>query len=228
MKKILLIPLILIFLTACKESNNDDPIIDDDPVVDQDPIDDEDPIVEDPIIVNDPIELAFSYNLSTNLDLDITLSNDVIVESVFSEALAFDNTSYTYQDGIISIGNEYLKTLSDGFIEVLLTSENDTYNIEIEIIDDRIPQLASENEVIFQSGTNINLVFELYGGSVVQLNGNNISEIDYTIDGNSVIINTSFIDELLVSDPLRERVIISYYLENKGFITIGYLFIETN
>lgn len=220
MKKILLMLFISLLLVGCTGPEVD--IVEDDPIVDDDPI-----VNDDPITYTE-IAITVSYNQLPNINLEVMLDDSAELDYITTDALLFDEFSYTYVDGIIIFQSEYLETLSDGSIVVTVVTDKDDYIITIEIIDDRIAVLSSSAIVNYDEEININLLFELYGGSVVKLSGNNISEIDYEVDENSVIISSSFIQNLLINDPLMETVIVSYYLENKGFITIGYIFIEIN
>ena len=215
MKKILLILFVSLLLVGC--TDKEDPIVvDDDPIVD-----------DDPVTYTD-IEYTVSYNQLSDLDLEVLLDDSAALDFITTDAVLFDEFSYTYIDGVITFQKEYLQTLSDGVIVVKIHTDKDKYIITVEIIDDRIAVLSSSPIVNYDEEININLSFELYGGSVVKLSGNNISTFDYEVEGNSVIINSSYIQNTITNDPLTETIIVSYYLENKGFVTIGYIFIEIN
>jgi|SRR5690554_2652004 len=124
--------------------------------------------------------------------------------------------------------NEYdLSSLDYGEYEIKIKAKADNYNDSkfSEIINYNNfekPQIISDNEINY-NGEDIIIEFELFGGSISSVNSELISNVDYEIDNNKLIINKEFIEKELTED--KEKLIIGYTLSNKEHNVVGYIFI---
>ena len=69
-------------------------------------------------------------------------------------------------------------------------------------------------------------MFELFGGSILNLSGNDISIADYTIIDEELVIKRAYIKQYFISNPEETTLSIKYNLQLGNSYVFGYLFIE--
>lgn len=150
-----------------------------------------------------------------------------IIDQVLTWDSVTDATSYTVKinaDEYTVITTSYdLSLLEVDHIYTIQVKANGSDSSSIYstalYFDTTVPPLT------YVSGENIVIELTLDGGVFGELNGNGISEYDYSISGNTLTINFSFFESLLIDNPSRTTVIISYSIVDNDLTTIGYIFI---
>ena len=160
---------------------------------------------------NDLVEVDFSEH-SFEIDNIKDANNKIVDEIVLT-------------DNKILFSNSYLKSLDYGLnVFSVITTEGKGV-LEIVIYDDRRPLMISSNSLVFD-GNDVMLEFEVYDGSIVSIFGNDISEDDYVVDGNLLIISSAFIQGKFEENFDRKNLILGYHLSANTNEVIGYIFIS--
>lgn len=159
--------------------------------------------------IND--EMDFRIDLQANYS-DITLfdSNDVMIS----------NENYYLEGQELCINQTYLSELPLG--DNLLKLKTTTHDIIIKITIFDKPYIKSSNKVKY-TGTDIEFLFELFDGTISL--PNSMTENDYIISGNKLIIKKEYIGRELV-DKKKNEIIISYILQSSSNIVLGFICIE--
>lgn len=166
------------------------------------------------------------FNRLLTIGLDIVLEEEITLEAFYINNLNY-LTSYIEIDGQkLTFDNNLLTLLAIGQQRITLITEDSRIDIVLTIIEDDKPTLISSEEIDY-IGQDITFKFALFDGDFSVISGADIGDEDYVINGDELTIKSTFIDDLLVLDPNRRTVILSYVLALGEDKTIGYLFIVT-
>ena len=180
-----------------------------------------------PVILELLVE--YQYSIHSTLDLWVQIPQDGEVLNVKSNSdsqYLVKNEDYQESDNSVTILHDYLSGLSVGTHEFTIESTVGSFEIEIEMIDTWEPYLSQVGSIHYEVGKDLILDYELFGGLIVNLSGNDITLADYTIDGYRVIIDGDYIHQKFVSTPERTTLIIAYTISFNSDTKIGYLFIK--
>jgi hypothetical protein len=171
--------------------------------------------------------LSFTYNKDTagGLEVDLSAESLSIDKIVDEDSLILDAASVSIEDLIVSVTDEYLQTRGYGTATLTLLTSQGRIRLDIQIIDDRNPYMISSNSIVYEPGLDIVLGFELYGGEILNLYGNDITEADFTIEGSTLTIDIGFVIGKFTENPERTTLILGYTLEGNDNLAMGYLFI---
>jgi hypothetical protein len=167
-------------------------------------------------------ELRSSEEISFDFDhldqiIRIEKNQTIIADTLYSAtttSLIFDQDLFFYPSYGI---NTYEVYTNSGYFLITIT-----------VIETERPHLYSSSSVNYQSGQDITLEFNLLGGSFIKVEGNDISNQDYTFDDELLIINDSYVESILESNPDRSTIILSYQLEKDQNSFTGLIFIYIN
>ncbi len=174
---------------------------------------------------------AVHYNFSIHSTFDLlllTLTTPMEIISVNDGISPLDETTYMMTDLSIFFNSEYLQTLNVGEHTFTFTLNYGSFDATINILDTTRPYMISQSQIYTSLDRDVTVMFDLFGGEVRSLSGNNITSEDYIIDGSSVTINQTYIQNAFTLDPSRETLIIGYTLERGLDMVVGYIFIYPN
>ena len=131
-------------------------------------------------------------------------------EYVYQNNMLFDGTDFYLK-------SNYLKSFSIGMHEIILSTSTGNYLINLNITNSSNPYLVSliENYIAYI------YTFELFDGTILSIDGNNITSDDYQINDNRVLINYSFINDIFENDQEKESFNLSYSIEKGNDLFIS-------
>ena len=176
-----------------------------------------------------PYLYSFTFNYSKQSTSDLNLF--VLTQrEIFNPSLRLKDA----QGNILSelefttnylLKSSYLSTLELGTHKFYLPTSFGDYEFNINITNTDRPYMISGSE-IYDTGHNAaNFYFELFGGTITALSGNQIQPSDYFINPYRLQIQASYISSMF-ENPERQTLILSYTLEKGNQIVIGYIFIK--
>jgi hypothetical protein len=121
--------------------------------------------------------------------------------------------------------SSYLQLLPLGNYTFEIYVSKGKFDITITIIDTELPYITTHNTVTFDDA-DLTFMFELFGGSILNLSGNDISIADYTIIDEELVIKRAYINQYFISNPEETTLSIKYNLQLGNSYVFGYLFIE--
>jgi hypothetical protein len=98
--------------------------------------------------------------------------------------------------------------------------------VTVTVTDSTTPYLVDDPTVVCRGEEDVRLTFELFGGTLDALAGNDIDGSDYVIEGNTVTIDYDYILGKFNSDPERTTLILSCMMTKDADLFFEYLFIE--
>jgi len=171
-------------------------------------------------------DVVWQYTFNRNSTDFLIVYDNQVSELYFIEedGNKVDPDNYHFELEVLMISPEYILEFSEGIIFKLYT-EYGIIDLEITFTTATRPFIRSNNTVEF-ANQDMMFVFELCGGEFVEIDGSDITEDDYDLFGNILVLHADFIQELFDANPDRNSVILSYQLKNGDEIVIGYLFIN--
>ncbi|MDO9629888.1 MAG: hypothetical protein Q7I99_08285 [Acholeplasmataceae bacterium] len=171
-----------------------------------------------------------NYSKQSTFDLEVkSFDNNPDVLSVTNyvgEEVALSNLIVSNQK--VSFKSSFLTPLLVGVHVFTIDTNYGSHEVKINITDTARPYMISGSEIFTNFMTNVTVTYELFGGVILSLSGNDITTSDYTITGNSLTINKDYIHNQFVIVPSRTTLILGYTLESGENVVIGYIFIKSN
>jgi hypothetical protein len=182
---------------------------------------------------------VYVYDGQINLDMDRSLtyelrSSDTIVfnfdqlddvlyieidENRLDDALyKFDSTSITFDKDIFFYPSYGLNVFT-------VYTDSGYFTISITVVETKYPHLFSPSVLNYIPLEDVELEFNLLGGTFVQLSGYFLETSDYSFDDGILTIYASYIEGILTQEPNRENIVFSYQLQKDGNSYIGLIFI---
>lgn len=176
--------------------------------------------------LDDYQDVSLNYSIHRTTDL-LTYDFDEMtyVISLISRDISIDQEDYYLDDDKLYFTSDYLQSLSLGSYTYEIYVSKGKFNITITIIDTELPYMTSHNTVTYDD-QDMTFIFELFGGSITSLSGNDISIADYTIIGEELVIKRAYINQYFISNPEETSLSIKYNLQLGNSYVFGYLFIE--
>lgn len=176
--------------------------------------------------LDDYQDVSLNYSIHRSTDLFIYDFDEMTyVISLFSRDTFIDRQDYYLDDDILYFSSNYLQSLSLGSYTYEIYVSKGKFNITITIIDTELPYMTSHNTATYDD-QDMTFIFELFGGSITSLSGNDISIADYTIIGEELVIKRAYINQYFISNPEETSLSIKYNLQLGNSFVFGYLFIE--
>ncbi len=167
------------------------------------------------------------FNRLLPIGLDVILADEISIEAFFVDG-EYQPLSYITKDHEkLQFNGDWLTILSPGTYTFTLITLTSRIDINVTVYEDNNPTMLSSNTVIY-NGEDMSFAFELFGGEISSLSGQDITSDDYSITEDQITIYSSFIDGILNDNPDRETVIFSYTIRKDEDIKIGYIFIQTS
>jgi len=136
-----------------------------------------------------------------------------------------DEASYEIIDNRLSVTSDYLNQFNDGIYPLEIRGETN-YVTFIFLTVDPNPRITSSSDVMY-TGSDLIFTFDLYGGSFIGLSSNpNIKKEEYVISEDQVLIKKEYIERLIVLDPTKKSVILTYVFDHKNGTQIGFITIR--
>ena len=176
--------------------------------------------------LDDYQDVSLNYSIHRSTDLFIYDFDEMTyVISLISRDISIDQQDYYLDDDKLYFTSDYLQSLSLGSYTFEIYMSKGKFNITITIIDTKLPYMTSHNTVTYDD-QDMTFIFELFGGSITSLSGNDISIADYTIIGEELVIKRAYINQYFISNPEETSLSIKYNLQLGNSFVFGYLFIE--
>lgn len=176
--------------------------------------------------LDDYQDVSLNYSIHRSTDLFIYDFDEMTyVISLISRDISIDQQDYYLDDDKLYFTSDYLQSLSLGSYTFEIYMSKGKFNITITIIDTELPYMTSHNTVTYDD-QDMTFIFELFGGSITSLSGNDISIADYTIIGEELVIKRAYINQYFISNPEETSLSIKYNLQLGNSFVFGYLFIE--
>ena len=170
-------------------------------------------------VIND-----ISFNKVSEDDLTIDLQEELTIEKM--QYLENEVNSFTINEKILNIKSSTFDNCEYGENIILAYTNKGIVEIKINVYDSRNPYLISSDSVKYIEGKSLEFVFELYSGELGKLTSYDITENDYFITGNKLIIKHEFLTTTF-NEKNKDLLIFGYYITyNNNNVLIGYLFIN--
>lgn len=171
-------------------------------------------------------DVMLNYSIHRTTDLIIyDFDEPTYVVSLISRDISIDQEDYDLDDDMLYFKSSYLQSLPLGNYTFEIYVSKGKFNITINIIDTELPYITTHNTVTFDDA-DLTFMFELFGGSILNLSGNDISIADYTIIDEELVIKRAYIKQYFISNPEETTLSIKYNLQLGNSYVFGYLFIE--
>jgi hypothetical protein len=126
----------------------------------------------------------------------------------------------------LKLKSSYIKSLSVGeYLYNVITAQG-SFVLNLNVIDTSRPYMISKSTIESDFTSNHTFTFELFGGEIKSVSGNNIKTSDYSISGNQLTIKKGFIENAYSNNESMESLILGYTLEVGTHTVIGYIFIS--
>jgi len=155
--------------------------------------------------------------LHLNVTSDVEVFNKDMNQLNKEDILLLNNQKY-------EIKSSYITNHIDSVVEFYLVFNNQKTLVIITKSEKQIPYIISSTLVETDGSTDLHFQFELFSGNIKQISADGLSEEDFVIQGNVVIINKDYI---ALSLETKTEFIINYVLETDE-IVIGFINITGN
>jgi len=155
--------------------------------------------------------------LHLNVTSDVEVFDKDMNQLNKEDILLLNNQKY-------EIKSSYITNHIDSVVEFYLVFNNQKTLVIITKSEKQIPYIISSTLVETDGSTDLHFQFELFSGNIKQISADGLSEEDFVIQGNVVIINKDYI---ALSLETKTEFIINYVLETDE-IVIGFINITGN
>ncbi len=138
--------------------------------------------------------------------------------------MLFRSVNFVIESKSIAIKSTYLSSLEPGLYDFTFNLSNDSFIATINILDTEKPYMISYNESILDPNNNLVFVYDLFGGTIEELSGNEMTESDFEINGNTLTVFKDYVNSQFAES--RETLILGYTLHAGNDVVIGYIFIN--
>lgn len=174
------------------------------------------------VIANTTFIVDFTPNTYTKDSTEFIININEPIISLYLDNARIDTENYIQTTTEIIFLSDYLEALEDGIYVLKLQGTVVLYKY-LMITSYEKPVLVSSNNLTYD-GEELTFTFDLKGGSFEGIAANpKLTESDYTFTGNTLIINKSYFDKVLLENPSRKSIIFSYVISNGPNTVIGYI-----
>ena len=171
------------------------------------------------------LDIQETYTLNQQTPLTLSFSNPLTIDQVLLGDVILPASSYTYSLGQLEIDHSIFESLDLGVYELFILTTTGSIKVTLTVMNPERPYMISDGNVEYTE-QDIVLEFNLIGGLFNGLSGNGILESDYDFEGSTLTINSSYVENILSSNPDRETIILTYLLKKDTHTVIGYIFIN--
>lgn len=176
-------------------------------------------------LLQDEITLLYQYSKHSTQNIKILNRSFTQIILFDSQLQRLDNNDVLMVNNEIEIKSDYVLSLEQDKVVFYLYSDNQKYKIQVTINNKTEPYLISSSMVYTEGNHDIMFQFELFGGIIKQISGNQLDEKDYLIEDNLLTITQNYIQNKFESD---DQASFTYALEDEH-IVMGFLMIyESN
>lgn len=167
-------------------------------------------------------EFEHKYQKQTAQDLKISLGDfeGELINIKMHSGEYLSNDDYVINNNLLTFKSNYLNTLDVGNNVFTVYSSIGKFNVIVVVTDDKKPYLRSNNTVTF-TGEDVEFEFEIFDGEILKVSVSGITEDDYIIDGNKLIIKKEYISKVFNENEERNSLIIIYHLKANSNYVIG-------
>ncbi len=172
-------------------------------------------------------------DMNQTLTYELRSSDTIIVNFDHLDTILFikingqtlDNALYTATSTSIIFDKDIFFYPSYGLNIYEVYTDSGYFTITINVVETENPHLLSSNVLTFIPSEDLELEFNLLGGTFVQLSGYMLESSDYRFENGTLTIYASYIESLLDEDPDKENIAFSYQLQKDGNSFVGIIFI---
>lgn len=170
-----------------------------------------------------------SYLIDDIDDLEVIVCQDLNIYKIMSiDDQEIGSEFYQYQDDKLIFLKDIFLEFEVGKYQYYLYTNLGKVLINIDAVAEDKPHIISPNVVTFNN-EDLLFEFELYGGKIVSISGSDISDSDYSLDGEGLIIRKEYVEKIFTSKPNQQTIILSYLTQTVNDNNyLGYIFIHRN
>lgn len=176
-------------------------------------------------------DVRFNYSIQSSFDLlAYTFEEDVVITSIQLNETNLSSSNYMYTNQQLMIPSSYLTALDpDLYTFEVNLGLGESFDLVINVMDTNLPYIVSYNTLTYNEGEDINIWYELFGGTIQGLSsGYAIDASDYSIDDNILTIKSSYVSEYFNEFTTQQTLSIRYTLSKNDEYVLGYIFINKN
>ena len=159
--------------------------------------------------------LQYSVGSTNNIIIpSIPLREEYLVTDILGNEMAYDQVLAI--DEYVEVTSSYLALLDREVTEFYLYYDDVKTLVSITTSSTTHPFLMSSSVVYTSGEVDQTFQFELFGGSVSSVTATGLTDSDYTINGDLLIINAAYIKSMLEN---HDSFVIHYVLEHDSFVT---------
>lgn len=170
---------------------------------------------------NTNIRLQATYNPNSSNDLIVLADNFDTVYGVYDTLTDTEQYTFNPTTQVLKIYNLFLQQQATSH-DLEIYTEIGMITLDINYITNTIPKMISDNNIT-NSTKDINLIFDLCGGELIELDGYLLTTDDYTMVGDLLTINSDYANTIFTNEPNLNQIILSYQLQAGDEIVIGYI-----
>ena len=164
----------------------------------------------EPVVLNtsDYLNLSLYHNINVNHDPFVKVNDDLVIYKYYFDGLEQDKSDVYFDDGFIYFDADELNDMVIGERLVLIYTDKGIISLEVNLVDDTIPYIVGDNNIVYINGQDIVVLIETFDGDIsnVSTTGEFGSE-DYDVSGTELTINSEFIDEKILENLNRTNII---------------------
>ena len=167
--------------------------------------------------------LSFQYSSHSTKDIilyDIPIEFDILLYNENKKLDSFNNLIQK-SDTNYYINHLYLSTLNTSTLNFYITYNTNVWDITIHFFDHSSPYIITNPEIKLSNVNDIYFQFDLFGGFIDKVNGVDITENDYDIFNDLLIIHKDY----LSSFQDNEFPLVINYVLNSNDIVMGIIVI---
>lgn len=174
---------------------------------------------------SDVWEVTYLKGQEEHVIIDLTPLNHPVIALHDEDDNLLISSDILIEEDTLTMAKYYLDEYSYGKYIFFLYTSDEKIVIHLTVGDTREPHVVGTGSYQYQSGSSIEMVFELYDGVISSISGGTITPEDYTIEGNTLILSSTYLDREFGSSG-RELLVLGVVLESNAHFVISYQFIN--
>ena len=154
-------------------------------------------VLDDVPPVIEPDALVFEKAALIDTDISIQMHGNAWVGMYWNDVLLVETVDYDYENNNITLKVAFLETLDYGQHTLTMVDTMQSATLDILIRDDLAPQIIEATEhYVLNSNEQVVLTLDLFGNTLLRIGGNEIEISDYSIENNTITIDSSYLNGL--------------------------------
>lgn len=176
--------------------------------------------------------INYRYSIHSEIDMIIQIPNGLEVIQILKEneiiPLEYE-VDYRLLLKDIRLKKELLDSYTSvGMVKYNVFTQEGYYEIRITLIDEELPYLMNHAVMNYAPDIYVTLSFDCFGGSIVEINGYNLTHDDYYIDGNTIQIDRFYISSIYINHYEMNFLVLDYVISFNDVLYSGTFTIDFN